>query len=76
MANRSLPSCCILQFLDENDMKKHFNWINLIPMYSSENNSWNAEINYHLYILQEVKAKYFMKLNEKGPNEDIHESNL
>ena len=49
--------------LDENDMRKCFNWINLRPMYSSENNSKNAKIDYHLYLLQEVKAKYFLKLN-------------
>ena len=49
--------------LDENDMKKCFNWINLRPMYSSENISKNAKIDYHLYLLQEVKAKFFLKLN-------------
>ena len=59
--------------LDENYMKKCFNWINLRPMYSSENNSKNAKIDYHLYLLQEVKAYQFIKLNEKGPNEDIHQ---
>ena len=52
-------------------MKKCFNWINLRPMCSSENNSKNAKIDYHLYLLQEVKAYQLIKLNEKGPNEDI-----
>ena len=49
--------------LDENDMKKCFNWLNLRPMYSNENKSMKAKIDYHLYLLQEVKAKYFIKLN-------------
>ena len=49
--------------LDENDMKKCFNWINLRPMYSVENNSKKDKIDYHLYLLQEVKAKHFLKLN-------------
>ena len=49
--------------LDENDLKKGFNWINLRPMYSNENISKNAKIYYHLYLLQEVKAKQFVKLN-------------
>ena len=49
--------------LDENDMKKCFNWINLRPMYSSENNSKNDKIHNRIYLLQEVKAKYFLKLN-------------
>ena len=51
--------------LNENDMKKCFNWINLRPMYSNENNSKNVKIDYHLYLLQEVKAKYFMKSNDQ-----------
>ena len=49
--------------LDENDMKKYFNWINLRPMYSKENNSKNDKIDHSLCLLQEVKAKYFLKTN-------------
>ena len=45
--------------LDENDNKKCFNWINLRTMYSKENNSKNDKIDLSLYLLQEVKAKYF-----------------
>ena len=44
--------------LDENDRKKCFNWINLRPMYSNENNSKNTKIDNLLYLLQEIKAKY------------------
>ena len=59
--------------LDENDMKKCFNWINLRPMYSNENNFKKAKIDHYLYLLQEVKAKYFTKLNgQEGFNEDLH----
>ena len=47
--------------LDENGMKKCFNWVNVRPMSSIENNSEQAKIDYHLYLLQEVKAKYFPK---------------
>ena len=48
--------------LYENDMKKCFNWINLRPMYSNEKNSKKDKIDYHLYLLQEKKAKHFLKL--------------
>ena len=48
--------------LDENDMKKRFNWINLRPMYSNENNSKKAKIDQYLCLCQEVKAKYFFKI--------------
>ena len=42
---------------NENDMKKRFNWINLRLMYSNETNFKKANIDYYLYLLQEVKAK-------------------
>ena len=48
--------------LDEKDLKKCFNWINLRPIYSNENNLNKAKFDYHLYLLQEVKANYFFKL--------------
>ena len=49
--------------LDENDMKNCFNWNNLRPMYVKDNFIEGDKIYYHLYLLQEVKAKYFLKLN-------------
>ena len=58
---------------DENDMKKCFNWINLRPMYSNENNSKNDKMDDYLYLCQQVKAYQFIILNGKGPNEDIHQ---
>ena len=45
--------------LDENEMKKCFNWINLRPMYVKDNIIEGDKIDYHLYLLQEVKGKYF-----------------
>ena len=49
--------------LDGNDMKKCFNWVNLRPMYVKDNIIKGDKIDYHLYLLQEAKAKYFLKLN-------------
>ena len=45
--------------LDENDMKKCFNWFNLRPMYVEENIIKGDKIDYHLYLQKELKAKYF-----------------
>ena len=58
--------------LDENDMKKCFNWVNLWPMYSTENNSKNVKIDYHLYLMQEIKAYQFIRINEERFNENLH----
>ena len=59
--------------LDEKEMKKCFNWVNLRPMYCSENISKGDKINHYLDLLQEVKAKYFLELNgQEGPNKDFY----
>ena len=68
-----LDHCIPLKKTNENDLYKYTNWINLRPMYIKDNISKGSKIDYHLYLLQEVKAYQFIKSNEKGPNEDIHQ---
>ena len=55
---------------NENDMYKSTNWIILRPMYVKVNIIKSDRIDYHLYLLQEVKAKKFLKLNkdQQEPN--------
>ena len=54
-------------------MKECFNWVILRRMYSTENNSKNVKIESYLYLLQQIKANYFMKLNDQeGFNENIY----
>ena len=59
---------------DENDKKKCFNWVNLRPMYSTENNLKGSKNDNRLYLLQQIKAKYFLKINndEERFNEDLY----
>ena len=45
----------------KNEMKKSTNWINLRPMHCSENISKGDNIDHGLYLMQEVRAKYFTK---------------
>ena len=55
--------------LDENDVKKCFNWVNLRPMCVKDNIIQGDKIDMRLYLLQEVKAKYLLKLNgQEGLN--------
>ena len=58
--------------LDEIDMKKCFNWVNLRPMYVKDNIIKGDKINIRWYLLQEIKAYQFIKLNEERFNENIH----
>ena len=61
----SLPIASFNLF-NENDMKGCFNFVNIRPMYSTENNSKKAKFDYHLFLLQGVKAKYLIKLYALG----------
>ena len=58
-----LDHCLPLSKTKENDLYKYTNWINIRPMYIKDNISKGSKINHHLYLLQEVKAKYFLKIN-------------
>ena len=46
-----------------NDFYIFTNWINLRPMYKKDNIIKSDKIDHHLFLLQEVKAKYFLKIN-------------
>ena len=49
------------KLLDENDMKKCFNWINLRPLYVKFNLIKGDKIDIRLYLLQEMKAYQVIK---------------
>ena len=51
--------------LDEKQMKKGFNWINLRPVYVKDNITKGKKINMRLYLLQQIKGNFFMKLNDQ-----------
>ena len=51
--------------LDEKDMKKCFNWVNLRPMYVKDNIIKSDKIDMRFCLLQELKARYFLRLNEE-----------
>ena len=48
---------------DENEMIKSTKWTILRPMYCSETISKGDKIDYRLYLIHEVKANYYLKLN-------------
>ena len=47
---------------NEDEMKRCFNWKNLRPMYSKDNIEKRDKINIRLYLLQEIKSNYFLKM--------------
>ena len=48
---------------NEDELRQCFNWRNLRPMYAKENMSKGDKNDERLYLLQEIKAHYFKKLN-------------
>ena len=69
-----LDHCIPLKKTNENNLYKYTKWINLRPMYIKDKISKGSKIDYHLYLLQEVKAKNFLKINNEQErfNENIH----
>ena len=57
--------------IDKTDLYRYYNWVNFRRMYKNENSSKGTKINPYLYLLQEIKAKQFLKLNEEEHNEDF-----
>ena len=55
---------------NENELYKPTNWVNLRPMYMKDILINGDKIDHRLYLLQQIKAKYFLKLNndQQGPN--------
>ena len=52
-----------LSKINGNGMYKYTNWVNIRPMYIRDNISKGSKIDHRLYLMQELKAKYFLKLN-------------
>ena len=58
---------------NETDMFKSSHWISLRPTFYNKISSKGSKIDNQLYLLQEVKSKYFLKLNDQERlNEDLH----
>ena len=54
---------------NQNEVKKTTDWINLRPLFCSENISKGDKFDHRFYLMQELKANYFLKLNgQEGPN--------
>ena len=58
-----LDHCYPLSKINEFEMNKYINWINIRPMYITDNIIKSDKIDHRLYLLQQIKAKYFLKIN-------------
>ena len=58
-----LDHCYPLSKIKENELNKYTNWVNIRPMYIKDKIIKGDKIDHRLYLLQQIKAKYFLKLN-------------
>ena len=54
---------------NQDDVSESTHWINLRPMFFSENNLKGSKIDHRLHLMQGVKAKFFSKFVEEEPNQ-------
>ena len=59
-----LDHCIPLKKTNQNDSYKYTKWVNKGPMYIKDCISKGDKIDNRLYLLQEIKAEYFMKIND------------
>ena len=62
----TLDHCYLLpktNLSDKNEMTKSTYWKNIRPMYCSENFSKGDKIDHRLYLMQEIKAYQFIRIN-------------
>ena len=62
VSDHCFPIASFILF-NEDELRKCFNWKNLRPMRPKENMSKGDKVDGRLYLLQEIKAHYFKKLN-------------
>ena len=68
-----VKAICLFNVSNDEELKEAFNWKNTQPLFKQGHQKKSTKYNFLDYQLQFIKASQFIKLNEKGPNEDIHQ---
>ena len=68
-----VKAICLFDISDDEQLKEAFNWKNTQPLLKKVHKQKGIKFNFLDYQLQFIKAYQFIKLNEEGPNEDIHQ---
>ena len=56
----------------DEELREAFNWKYTQPSLKHDHQKNGTKFNFLEYQLQFIQVYQFIKLNEKGPNEDIH----
>ena len=67
-----VKAICLFDVSKDEELREAFNWRNTQPLLKHDHQKKGIKFNFLDYQLQFIKAYQFIKLNEKGLNEDIH----
>ena len=70
--NRSCQSNLLFDVSKDEELREAFNWKNTQPLLKHDHQKKGTKFNFLDYQLQLIRAYQFIKLNEKGPNEEFH----
>ena len=68
-----VKAICLFDVSKDEELKEAFHWKNTQPLLKHDHQKKGTKFNFLDYQLQFTKAEQFIKLNEKGPHEDIHQ---
>ena len=71
-----VKAICLFDVSNDEELKLVFNWKNTQPLLKQDHQEKGTKFNFLDYQLQFTKAYRFLRLNEEGYNEDIHQGNL
>ena len=68
-----VKSICLFDVFKDEEVKEAFSWNYTQPLLKQDQRHKGTKINFLGYQLEFISAYQFIKLNEKRPNEDIHQ---
>ena len=68
-----VKAICLFDISNDEVLKLAFNWKNTQPLLKQDRQKKGTKFNFLDYQLQFIKAYRFLRLNEEGYNEDIHQ---
>ena len=68
-----VKAICLLDVSKDEELKEAFSWKNTQPLLKHDHHQKGTKFNFLDYQLHFIKAYQFIKLNEEGFNENIHQ---
>ena len=68
-----VKAICLYDLSKDEELKEAISWKNTQPLLNYDHQKKRTKFIFLDYQLQFIKAYHFIKLNKKGPNEDIHQ---